>query len=57
MIKDSELIPIRLSHLLGHSGVGAIVRGPEGLFVVKDTRTWKGPDNVEVGRPILYVRQ
>ena len=37
---DKALIPIRLSHLLGHSGVGAIVRGAQGLMLVQDIRNW-----------------
>lgn len=37
---SNELIPVRLSHVLGQSGVGAIVRGANGLAVVQDTRLW-----------------
>ncbi len=57
MVNDPELVPIRLSHLLGHSGVGAVVRGPDGLFVVMDTRFWKDRDRAYVGRSILYVER
>ena len=35
-----EPIPVRLSHLLRYCGVGAVVRGPDYLVTVKDTRTW-----------------
>ncbi len=36
-----EPIPVRLSHLLQYCAVGAVVRGPDCLVTVKDTRTWK----------------
>ena len=36
-----EPIPVRLSHLLQYCAVGAVVRGPDYLVTVKDTRTWK----------------
>lgn len=46
-------IPVRLSHLLGDCSVGAVVRGPDGLVVVQDTRRWQcGPE-----RDMLYVDQ
>jgi hypothetical protein len=53
----NELIPIRLSHLLGHSGVGAIVRGPNGLVVVQDTRQWTNRQGIPAGNPIPYVER
>ncbi len=53
----NELIPIRLSHLLGHSGVGAIVRGPNGLVVVQDTRQWTDRQGIAAGRAIPYVER
>ena len=44
-------IPVRLSHLLGYCSVGAVVRGPDCLVVVQDTRGWRcGPE-----RDMLYV--
>jgi len=52
-----ELIPIRLSHLLAHSGVGAIVRGPNGLVVVQDTRQWTDRQGIAAGRVIPYVER
>ena len=51
----NELIPIRLSHLLGHSGVGAIVRGANGLVVVQDTRQWTDRQGISAGKLIPYV--
>jgi len=54
---DNELIPIRLSHILGHSGVGAIVRGPNGLVVVQDTRQWTDRHGTPAGNPIPYVER
>lgn len=53
----SKLIPIRLSHLLGQSGVGAIVRGPDALVVVHDVREWTARDGTPGGRPIPYVER
>ncbi|MDC0540905.1 DUF1998 domain-containing protein [Paracoccaceae bacterium] len=53
----NELIPIRLSHLLGHSGVGAIVRGTNGLVIVQDTRQWTDRQGISVGKLIPYVER
>ncbi len=53
----SEAIPIRLSHLLGHSGVGAIVRGANGLVVVQDIRQWTDHQDNPSGRLIPYVER
>jgi len=53
----SELIPIRISHLLGHSGVGAIVRGANGLVVVQDTRQWTDRQGFFAGKLIPYVER
>ncbi len=52
-----ELIPMRLSHLLGHSGVGAIVRGPNWLVVVEDTRQWTDRHGASTGELIPYVER
>lgn len=53
----NELIPIRLSHLLGHSGVGAIVRGANGLVVVQDIRQWTDRRGISAGKLIPYVER
>lgn len=53
----NELIPIRLSHLLGHSGVGAIVRGANGLVVVQDTRQWTDRQGISASKLIPYVER
>lgn len=53
----NELIPIRLSHLLSQSGVGAIVRGPDGLVVVQDTRQWTDRYGHSAGKLIPYVER
>jgi len=53
----NELIPIRLSHLLGHSGVGAIVRGSNGLVIVQDTRQWTDRSGFFAGKLIPYVER
>jgi len=54
---DKRLIPVRLSHLLRHCSVGAVVRGPEYLLVVRDTREWTDRSGAPVGRIIPYVEQ
>ena len=50
-------ITVRLSHLLRHSSVGAVVRGPKYLMTIKDTREWRQPDGNPSGRVIPYVEQ
>lgn len=50
-------LPVRLSHLLRHCSVGAIVRGPDYLVTVKDTRAWVKRDGSPSGRQLLYVDQ
>ena len=51
-----EHIPVRLSHLLRDCSVGAIVRGPDCLMVVQDTRTWERPGAADpLERQIRYV--
>jgi len=51
----NEYIPIRFSHLLGYSGPGAIVRGPNSLMVVQDTTQWTDKDGNNGATKILYV--
>ena len=51
----NELLPIRLSHLLRHCSVGAIVRGPDALMTVMDTRYWTDRNDRDAGRPLRYV--
>ena len=54
---SNELIPVRLSHVLGQSGVGAIVRGANGLVVVQDIRHWTDRQGEPAGRLIPYVER
>lgn len=49
--------PVRLSHLLRHCSVGAIVRVPDGLLTVMDTRHWTDRGGEPAGRLIPYVDQ
>ena len=56
-MSDKRLIPVRLSHLLRHCSVGAVVRGPEYLMVVRDTREWTDRTGAPAGRVIPYVEQ
>ena len=53
----NELIPVRLSHVLGQSGVGAIVRGANGLVVVQDCRQWTDRQGEPAGKLIPYVER
>jgi hypothetical protein len=53
----NELIPIRLSRLLGLYGVGAIVRGKNGLVVVQDIRQWTDRQGLPAGKLIPYVER
>jgi hypothetical protein len=53
----NELIPIRLSRLLSLYGVGAIVRGPNGLVVVQDIRQWTDRQGLSAGKQIPYVER
>jgi len=53
----NELIPVRKSHVLGQSGVGAIVRGADGLAVVQDTRQWCNQQGHPGGEPFPYVER
>jgi hypothetical protein len=55
MSKKTESIPVRLSHLLRHCSVGAIVRGPDYLMTVKDIREWTDKSGQPAGEPIRYV--
>ena len=55
-----EPMPVRLSHLLRECAVGAVVRGPDYLLTVKDTRLWpRGGDrdlrHVEQVRHVLGI--
>jgi hypothetical protein len=52
-----KLLPVRFSHLLSHSGVGAIVRAPGGLVVVRDIRQWTDRANQPAGAIIPYVER
>jgi hypothetical protein len=55
MRKDRERVSVRLSHLLRHCSVGAIVRGPDYLMTVKDIREWTDRNGNLAGRRIPYV--
>ena len=52
-----EFLPVRLSHLLRHCSVGAIVRGSDSLVVVRDIRDWNPPGEQARDREIRYVDQ
>lgn len=50
-----QFIPTRWSHLIGYSGVGALVRADNDLFVVKDINHWTDKEGRVVGEPLRYV--
>ncbi len=56
-VMSEDYLPVRLSHLLRHCSVGAIVRGPDYLMTVKDIREWTARDGDTAGRIIPYVDQ
>ena len=49
--------PVRLSHLLRHCSVGAIVRGPDSLVTVTDTSRWYFGAAPPADTEIHHVRQ
>ena len=51
-----DAMPVRLSHLLRHCSVGAVVRSPDYLVTVKDTSLWKGHKDREI-RHVERVRR
>jgi hypothetical protein len=48
-------IPTRWSHLVGYSGVGALVRADNDLFVIMDIGHWTEKDGESAGERIRYV--
>ncbi|EIC23376.1 DUF1998 domain-containing protein [Thiorhodovibrio frisius] len=48
-------IPTRWSHVLGFSGVGALVRADNDLFVVMDISHWTDKNRKPAGEPLYYV--
>ena len=52
---SEDYLPVRLSHLLRHCAVGAIVRGPDYLMTVKDIREWTDKSGNPAGKIIRHV--
>jgi len=53
-----QTIPVRLSHLLRHSSVGAILRSsekPQYFLAIEDTRQWVDKHGYPAGKLIPYV--
>ena len=50
-------VPVRLSHLLRHCSVGAIVRDSDHLMVVPDIRDWDNSADDPLKRQLRYVDQ
>lgn len=56
-MSDKEFLPVRLSHLLRHCSVGAVVRGPEYLMSVMDITYWTDRNGEVAAEEIPYVEQ
>lgn len=56
-MSDKEFLPVRLSHLLRHCAVGAIVRGPDYLLAVMDISHWVDRTGNVAAEEITYVEQ
>lgn len=56
-MKSSGYIPVRLSHVLRHCSVGAIMRGPEYVMTMVDTREWTDRQGQTGATLIPYVDQ
>ena len=50
-----RLIPTRWSHLIGWSGVGAVMRTDDWLYVIEDIRNWRDARGAPAGQPLRYV--
>lgn len=51
----NRLVPTRWSHLIGYSGVGAVVRADNDLYVIKDISHWTDRAGEPAGHVIPYV--
>lgn len=51
----TRLVSTRWSHLVGYSGVGALLRADNDLFVVQDISRWTDPNGEPAGEPLSYV--
>jgi hypothetical protein len=51
----NRLVPTRWSHLIGYSGVGAVVRADNDLYVIKDISQWTDRAGKPAGYVIPYV--
>ena len=54
---QERYVPVRLSHLLRHCSVGAIVRDSDHLMVVPDIRDWDKSGDDPLKRQLRYVDQ
>lgn len=50
-----RLIPTRWSHLIGWSGIGALMRTDDWLYVIKDIRHWTEASGAPAGEELFYV--
>ena len=51
----NRLVPTRWSHLVGYSGVGAVVRADNDLYVITDISNWTDRAKEPAGHLIPYV--
>lgn len=56
-MSEKEYFPVRLSHLLRHCSVGAVVRGPDYLLSVMDITHWTDRAGDVAAEEITYVEQ
>ncbi len=56
-MSNKEFLPVRLSHLLRHCSVGAVVRGPEYLLSVMDITHWTDRHGEVAAEEITYIEQ
>ena len=50
-----RLIPTRWSHLIGWSGVGALMRADDWLYVIEDIHHWIDDQGNPIGEPLCHV--
>lgn len=51
------VVPVRFSHLVGNTGVGAIVRDGRKTFIIRDIREWTDEFGNPAGEIIAYVER
>ena len=52
-----DYITVRMSHLMRHASVGAVVRGPSYTVTMRDTNQWTNQTGAPAGRVLVYIEQ